>query len=278
MSTQLVLLGTAGGPTPRGIRHAPSQVILVDGEAYVVDCGNGVARQLFQAGVPFSALRAVFITHHHSDHNADLGNLFLLGWPGLRQRTTIVGPPPLQSIMRCFFEMNQYDIGVRTADEGRPSLEEFVHLQETTEGGVVYTDDRVQVTAALVNHPPIDHAFAYRIDTADRSIVISGDTTPCDNLVALADHADVLVHEAMFEPAIGNLVLGNNGRSLRDHLMASHTSVTDVGAIAERAGVPKLVLSHLTPSSDVVSHETWESNARHGYHGSVVVGEDLMII
>lgn len=278
MSTQLVLLGTAGGPTPRGKRHAPSQVILVDGEAYVIDCGNGVAGQLFQAGVPFSALRAVFITHHHSDHNADLGNLFLLGWSGLSQRTTIIGPPPLMSIMRCFFEMNQYDISIRTSDEGRPSLEEFIHLEETTREGVVYRDERVQVTAALVDHPPLAHAFAYRIDTADRSIVISGDTKPCENLIALANHADILVHEAMFEPAIGNLVLGNNGLSIRDHLMKSHTSVTDVGAIAERAGVPRLVLSHLTPSSDVVSHDIWESNARHGYHGDVIVGEDLLVI
>src|SRR5213593_110569 len=78
--TRLILLGTGGGPSPKRLRSAPAQLILVGDDAYVVDCGDGVARQMALAGVPLSRLRAVFITHHHSDHNADYGNLLLLGW------------------------------------------------------------------------------------------------------------------------------------------------------------------------------------------------------
>src|SRR5678816_1084986 len=78
--TRLILLGTGGGPRPRKANSAPAQVIIVNGSAYVVDCGDGVARQLVMANVPLASLKSIFITHHHSDHNADYGNLMLLAW------------------------------------------------------------------------------------------------------------------------------------------------------------------------------------------------------
>src|SRR5690349_10742960 len=93
--TRLILLGTAGGPRPRKSRSAPAQVIIANGTAYVVDCGDGVARQLVLADVPLATVRHVLLTHHHSDHNADYGNLLLLGWTaGLRTRVDAWGPPP----------------------------------------------------------------------------------------------------------------------------------------------------------------------------------------
>lgn len=78
--TRLILLGTGGGPRPKKRGSAPAQVIVFNGAAYVVDCGNGVARQLTLAGVPPETVKHVFLTHHHSDHNADYGNLLLLAW------------------------------------------------------------------------------------------------------------------------------------------------------------------------------------------------------
>ncbi len=93
--TRLILLGTGGGPRPKKVNSASAQVILVNDVPYVVDCGNGVARQLVFAGVPLPSLRHVFITHHHSDHNADYGNLLLLAWAsGLRTRVDTWGRPP----------------------------------------------------------------------------------------------------------------------------------------------------------------------------------------
>jgi len=78
--TKLILLGTGGGPRPRKASSASAQVIVANDTLYVVDCGNGVARQLVFAGLPLPKLRNVFITHHHSDHNADYGNLIWLAW------------------------------------------------------------------------------------------------------------------------------------------------------------------------------------------------------
>src|SRR5436853_1932754 len=108
--TKLILLGTGGGPRPRKASSASAQVIVSNDVAYVIDCGNGVARQLVFAGVPLTRLRHVFITHHHSDHNADYGNLILLAWTsGLRTRVDTLVPPPLEKMTRLFFVMKRYD-------------------------------------------------------------------------------------------------------------------------------------------------------------------------
>jgi ribonuclease BN (tRNA processing enzyme) len=140
-------------------------------------------------------LRHIFVTHQHLDHNADYGNLVWLAWAaGLRTRVDTWGPPPLEQMTRLFFEMNADDINTRIADEGRVPLVPLVNVHELTQAGVVMEDENLTVTATLVVHPPVTPAFAFRFDAPDRSIVISGDTARSDNLVRLAQGADVLVH------------------------------------------------------------------------------------
>ena len=278
---RLILLGTGGGPRPRKARSAPAQVILVNDRAYVVDCGNGVARQLVFADVPLPTLRHIFITHHHSDHNADYGNLILLAWTaGLRTRVDAWGPPPLEKMTKLFFEMNAYDIATRIADEGRVPLVPLIHVHELSHGGPVMQDENVKVTAALVHHPPVVTAFGYRFDAHDRSIVISGDTTPCDSLIHLAEGADVLVHEALCAPAIDRLVAGvPNASRLKQSILSHHTTAEDAGRVAQAAGVKTLVLSHLVPAEDpAVTDQTWIDAARVHFGGRIIVGKDLLEI
>lgn len=277
--TRLILLGTGGGPRPKTTVSAPAQVVLVDDRAYVVDCGNGVARQLVLAGVPLPRLRHVFLTHQHSDHNADYGNLLWLAWAsGLKTQVDTWGPPPLEKMTRLFFEMNAYDIDTRIADEGRVPLVPLVKVHELTADGVVLQDDRVKVTAALVAHPPVTPALAFRFDSADRSMVISGDTARSENLRQLAEGADVLVHEAMYIPAIDRVVANVlNASTLKQHLISSHTSVEDCGRIAQAAGVKTLVLSHLIPADDpLVTEQMWLDAARAHFRGTVIVAKDLL--
>lgn len=279
MTTELILLGTAGGPAPKPTRCAPAQVVVVDGAAYVIDCGNGVARQLVHAGVPLDTVRTVQLTHHHSDHNADYGNLFQLAWAAnLQHRVAAYGPPPLQEITRHFLAMNRFDIDTRVADEGLRPLDELIAPVEVTDDGLLHEDENVRISATLVEHPPIATALAYRIDTADRSIVISGDTAPCNNLVQLARRADVLVHEAMYLPAVDEMVTRYHATTLRKHLLASHTDVGTVGQLAQAAGVTTLVLSHLVPTDADITDETWRKHAAQGFDGQVVVGADLMVL
>ncbi len=280
-ATRLILLGTGGGPRPRKARSAPAQVIVVNERAYVVDCGDGVARQLVSAGLALPTLRHIFLTHHHSDHNADYGNLILLAWAaGLRTPIDAWGPPPLEKMTRQFFEMNAYDIDTRIADEGRVPLVPLVHAHEFTEGGVVLQNEDVRVTAALVDHRPVVPAFAYRFDTRDRSIVISGDTARSDNLVKLAQGADILVHEALYVPAVDRLVAGvANARTLKESILAHHTSAEDVGRVAQAAGVKTLVLSHLVPAEDPpVTDQMWIDAVGAHFRGPIVVGTDLLEI
>jgi ribonuclease BN (tRNA processing enzyme) len=279
--TRLILLGTGGGPRPRVGSLSSAQVIIATGALYVVDCGDGVARQLVAAGVSLDALRHVFITHHHSDHNADYGNLLLLAWAsGLRSRVDAWGPPPLEDITRLFFEMSAPDIDVRIADEGRVPLVPLVHPHDVTATGPVLRNDDLTVSCVLVDHPMVKTALAYRFDAADRSIVISGDTRPCDSLVALARGADVLVHEAFWPEAVDRLAARvGNASTLRRHLLASHTSAEDCGRIASSAGVKTLVLSHFVPPDDpTITEEMWREAAARHFGGRIVVGRDLMEI
>ena len=277
--TRLILLGTGGGPRPRKVSSGSAQVIISNDAAYVVDCGDGVARQLVTAGVPLTQVRSIFITHHHSDHNADYGNLILLAWAaGLRTRVDTWGPPPLQPMTKLFFEMNSYDIETRIADEGRPPLTPFVHVHELTKGGTVMQDENLKVTAALVHHPPVSPAFAYRFDAPDRSIVISGDTAPIDSLIKLAQGADVLVHEAMFVPGVDRMVARvANAPALRRSILSHHTRAEDAGRVARDAGVKVLVLSHLVPPDDPeITEQMWIDAARQHFRGEIVVGRDLL--
>ncbi|OOG66170.1 MBL fold metallo-hydrolase [Rhodanobacter sp. B04] len=279
--SRLILLGTAGGPTPKADRSAPANAIVVDGVIYVIDCGNGVARQMVKAGLDLGAIRNVFITHQHSDHNADYGNLLLLAWAGpLHSRVDTWGPPPLKEMTRLFLQMNHYDIRIRMADEGRPSLARLIVPHELTTPGMVMQDARVKVTAVLVQHPPVRPAFAYRFDCPDRSIVFSGDTRPSENLVALARGADVLVHEVMYLPALDKLIATEpNASRLREHLLASHTTTEQVGRIAADAGVKTLVLSHFVPGGyPPIPDEVWRDAVTPHFKGRLIVGHDLLEI
>ncbi len=276
--TRVILLGTGGGPRPNKMRNQTSQVLIVNGAPYIIDCGGGVSRQLVFADIPLTRLRHIFITHNHSDHNLEYGGLIYNAWvSGFKGTIDVYGPPPLAKITRSFFETNQYDIDIRIADEKRPPLTPMVADHEISKPGLVMQDDNVKVTAALVNHPPVVPSFAYRFDTKDRSVVFSGDTTPCESLIELAKDADVLIHEVINKPALSKLMARvPNAERLIGHIVDSHTTTEDVGKIAKRAGVKKLILTHLVPADDPsITDEMWAGSARSQFEGEVIVGRDM---
>ncbi|GAA1033515.1 MULTISPECIES: MBL fold metallo-hydrolase [Amycolatopsis] len=277
MRTEVVTLGTGGGPTPKPGRSAPCHAVRAGQATYLVDCGNGVARQLVAAGIPLGSLAAVFVTHLHSDHTADLGFLFQAAWSRLRAPVDVLGPPPLADMVGHFFGFQAYDIATRIRDEGRPPLRPFLREREISGPGVVHEDARVRVTAALVDHPPVVPAFGYRFDTEDRSVVFSGDTAYCANLAKLAEGADVLVHEAVYPPALEDGAGGFGGPAFRERMLRAHSTVGDAARTAEEAGVATLVLTSLFPP-DGVPDEVWKSAARREFGGEVVVATDLMVL
>lgn len=271
---RVVLLGTKGGPTPSAIRAPACTAIVIGSMLYLIDCPNGVAGQLAKAGISLHQLSQVFVTHNHSDHVLDAASLLILAWgSGLTSPVTLHGPPPLRKIIEQGVSASSYDIAARMREEGRPPLKRLIHVEERTLGGAVYRDARVRVTSATVDHYTVKPAFAYRFDTPTRSIVISGDTTYSDNLVHLAKGADLLIHEAMYLHGVDQLAAGN--ASLKDHLLRSHSTTEQVGLVAARAGVKKLVLSHLVPVFPSITDEMWLAGVRKNFKGEAIVGRDL---
>lgn len=280
-STRLILLGTAGGPAVKKERAQPANAVVVAGGVYIVDAGDGVSRQMALAGLSLKDLRAIFITHHHSDHMADYGTLLLRAMAtGLKEPVASFGPPPLGRITASYLDYMRWDIELRVKDEGRPALAALVQVREIAGPGVVYEDENIRVTAAEVPHGAAKPSYAYRFDTPDLSIVFSGDTSRSETLIELAKGADILVHEILNMDAIDATVNRTDpgNEALKRHIIEAHTPMREVGEVATEAGVRKLVLSHFVPS-DIPAFdrpEIWLEGVRETFDGEIVVGEDLL--
>ena len=285
MGITLTLLGTKGGPAIRTGGPSPTAHLLdVDGHLYVIDCGLGVTRSFVEAGHALKHLSTILITHHHSDHNLEFGNLIHTAWTsGLSTPVKAYGPKGLAAMWPAFCHLNAFDIATRIEDEGRPPLEPLVSVHEF-DGGLVFDDGVVCVTAMRNLHPPIVDSFALRFTIkqagGDKVLVFSGDTAFMPEMIAFAKDADILIHEAMYLPGVDRLVAKTgNGQRLKQHLLASHTTAEDVGRIATAASVKHLVLNHLVPADDPeVKAEHWEQAVRTSYSGKLTVGFDGLTI
>jgi ribonuclease BN (tRNA processing enzyme) len=283
--TKLVLLGTAAGPVPGRSREMTSHVLLSKGSAYVLDCGMGVTNQFARTGIPFNALKSIFITHHHADHNIEYGPLLIVGWiQGLPLDVRAFGPPPLKQMTDDLMRAYKQTVDFWAEDFHMKPLTS-VNVQEISAAGPVMQDDNVKVSSIIVEHPPVKPALAYRFDFKDRSIAFSGDTAPLDAVAKMAKGADVLVYETMYVPAVEKYIQGQiaRGRPVKfdafmEHMKADHTPSEDVGRIAQEAGVKTLVLSHLTPAIDSISDDTWREPVAKYFKGEIIVGKDLMVV
>jgi ribonuclease BN (tRNA processing enzyme) len=204
--------------------------------------------------------------------------------------------PGLVELTRAQFEANAYDINVRMREAGRADLTTLVVPHEIAlppdvgtappdvvappmEPFVVFEDDVVRVTTVLVQHAPVFPAFAFRFDTADGSVVLSGDTAPCANLTTLARAADILVHE-VFDDETDREHEDERGsweaERRQHHLVTSHTGLSRVGAVAAEAGAGRLVLTHFVPGDDTLPDEHWLEGVGPAFGGEVIVGRDML--
>jgi len=277
---RLVLLGTKGGPRVGGKRSNPANALIVDGSTYVIDTGMGVTAQIVKAGIDLASIRSIFISHMHSDHQLEFGNLVYNIWAAgaLRQPITAYGPAGLEQMAADFWRLNRLDVATRMADEGRADPATLLQAHDfTARSGAVMQDDKVKVSAFTTPHPPLQN-LAFRFETPYGSVVYSGDTAYNPALADFARGADVLVHEVLYVPGVDALVKRANGTSaFRNHLIESHTTAEQVGMIAARAGVKKLVLSHFVPGDmDWITDAMWRDEVARHYKGEIIVGSDLM--
>lgn len=278
-NNQLVLLGTRGGPFISGYSPSPSANLLVyNGMPYIVDTGYGVTFKLIEAGVPLAKLRYVFITHHHSDHNLELGPLLYNSWvAGLRIPVDVYAPVGLKTLLTKYWQSNAYDLETRVADEGRPDPRGLVIAHEYSEGSVLANPD-VKVSALRNIHPPVTESYALKFVFGAKTVVFSGDTAYFPPLAGFAKGADYLVHEVLYGPALDAMVSRRpNAERLKASILSHHTLAEDVGRIAAQAQVKTLVLNHFVPGDDPsLTPDKWIDAVRRTFSGKIVVGRDLL--
>ena len=266
-----------------GLTPTPSSNLIVyKGVPYVVDAGYGATFKLIQAGVPLHSLRYIFITHHHSDHNLDLGPMLYNAWAsGLARPIAVFGPRGLNALIDGYWQSNRFDIDTRIVDEGRPDLRRLVHTHEFREG-LVFAQDGVKVTSLRVLHPPVTETYALRFELGERVVVFSGDTAYFPPLAEFARNADYLVHEIVYPAALDELLSNRpnvDRAKLKASILSHHTRPEDVGRIATNARAKAVVLSHFVPADDErLTPAMWARGVRSTYDGKVIVGRDLLAL
>lgn len=298
--TQLVLLGTQGGPNFNLVRGESASVIVVDGRLYLIDCGYGTLGALVRAGLHYRFVDQVFLTHLHDDHAADLPSLIGHQWTdGRIAPVGIHGPPGTERLVAAALDFNAINEEIRLVDETRSVriVELFTakDVSAGTEPVPVFADERLEVTAVENTHYPDEsmarmphRSIAYRCTSRDRSVVFSGDTAVSPALVRLARGADVLVCEAMevdlmrisFEARVAAGAYADNPEGIWHHIVTTHTTTQQAGEMAAAAGVKTLVLNHLVPGALApdVADDVYAAGARRHFDGEIIVGRDQLVL
>jgi ribonuclease BN (tRNA processing enzyme) len=254
-----------------------SNLVVMNGQYIVVDCGLGVTKGLVDQGMALKDLSLILISHLHSDHYLELGPLLHTAWTsGLKTKVTIYGPKGLDAYWDGFIASMKADIDLRIEDEGRPDLRGLLDIQ-VIDAGEVYAQDGMTVSALRTEHPPLIDCFAFSFKTATKHVVFSSDTAPIKALEDFARGADLLIHEAMLESALPSLMerIGNGSDKLMAHWLRSHTFAHDAAKTATNAGVKRLALSHLIPSDDpTYGPEDWQDACAEHWSGDLILGHD----
>lgn len=259
----------SAGPFPHASRERPCVAVFAAGRFWVVDAGPGSWNTLALARVPGELVGGVLLTHFHSDHIGELGEINLQTWvAGRPGPLPVYGPPGVRSVVAGFQQAYALDTGYRIAHHGAdllpPENAQMEAREVRAEEGAPATfleEGDLRITAVRVNHAPVDPAYAYRFDWRGRSVVVSGDTAKHPGLVAAARDADVLVHEAQANhivAAIGKAAQAE-GLGRIAHIMADipdyHTTPVQAAEVANEAGARLLALYHLTPPPPMAAVE-----------------------
>jgi ribonuclease BN (tRNA processing enzyme) len=296
-AVRLTLLGTGGGPIARVTRSQPAALIDVGAAQYLIDVGAGTERQIVKAGLRLNAIDAVFITHLHFDHTAGLPAFIALDWQDRRREPVpIIGPPGTRALVEdslrflangeAIFSMQLPDLPpIKSIFSGR----DF----DTVKPAVIYKDAHVTVRAVENTHYATmqmperpygrDRSYAYRFETGDKVIVLTGDTGPSEAVQELAKGADILLSEIIDLPALldslrrRSAATGIDQQTLIDHMAKEHLTPEEVGKLAAAAGVGQVVLTHFAtpPGNETINRDRMLAEIRKHYAGPVSFGEDL---
>ena len=288
------LAGTAG-PFPDIKRAGPCIVVLAGDHVYIVDAGQGAARNIALMGFLMGKVDAVLLTHFHSDHIADLGEIMMQRWVGGSNAKPIdvIGPTGVETVVEGFNRAYSLDDGYRVAHHGAATVppsgaggtaRPFSLSAEDDASVIVVDDGGLKVTAFKVNHAPVSPAVGYRFDYKGRSLVISGDTIPCESLTKQSQGADILFQAAL-QPSMVKLIHDQAGLSsipslakITADIPSYHSSPEGAAKTASDAGVKQLVLYHITPPiPNPLLNNMYLGDAGKYYKGPITIGEDGML-
>ncbi|MCD7750280.1 MAG: MBL fold metallo-hydrolase [Lachnospiraceae bacterium] len=290
MATKLVLLGT-GTPNACPNASGPASAVVVDDQAYLVDFGPGVVRQAAKAyrkGIDAlrpDRLTVAFCTHLHTDHTAGYPDLIFTPWVLERRKPLqVYGPKGIRHMTDHILAAYEVDIDFRLHGFERANEVGYQVQVTEIEPGVVYRDDKVTVEAFLVSHGTL-LSYGYKFTTADKVIVISGDTAPLKIVAEKAKNCDILLHEVEYTAGIA----AREPKWQKYHREV-HTLSVDLAKVAEKAR-PKLLVTYHRIYHMEIQDNTKDLDAEMafrceailqeirdaGYDGRVVNGQDLDI-
>jgi len=294
--TRLITLGTRAGPNPTVWRAQTSNVLIVNGIPYIIDAGDGVSRRLIRAKIEFRDIEAIFITHPHSDHTSGLPALLSAQYDSPRTKPLrVYGPPGTEEIVKGILPFLDVNAEIRMSGGARTVMASQVFSGHNKEPGVIFEDANIKVTAIENTHFNFEpgtpaygkyKSYALRFDTANRSIVFTGDTGPSAAILGLAKGADLLVSEVMSveefrerQIQIGRwqLMTPQQQEGIIRHMRQEHLTPEQVGDIAARAGVKTVVLSHLPTTTDPRDeYARFGALVKKNFTGQVLIANDLM--
>lgn len=281
----VVILGS-GCPVAVMGRSHPSALVQYKGNYFLVDVGEGTTMRLAEGGIPVGAMKNIFFTHHHADHDAGYNYLMISSWMNGRTDLELVGPPKTRALHEMYVNYYAEDLKYRSALEGSPLAAMYEgNIREFEDKGE-FDLDGVHITTAKLTHT--EHNIGYRFEVDGKVIVISGDTSYDPALVELAKGADLLVMDSGPMPTsdfLGAKPAGGGGKKphvanqVDDGLFAvpPHPLKGEVARIATEAGVKTLILTHYSPVQ-VDEEKAKEQFVAEGFHGNVVFSRDLMEI
>ena len=266
----ITLLGT-GSPLPDPKRAGPATLVTGGTEQFLVDAGRAVLMRLGGAGSSAGQLSAVLLTHLHSDHITDLNDVITTRWVMTFEPSPliIVGPVGTRSVIDHILASLEPDIGYRISHHGDLDYPPQVEVIEVTEGEIDL-GGQVRVSSAPTDHKPVEPSIGFRFDYEGASLVVAGDTVPCEGLDRLCTGAQALVHTVIRKDIIENVPV----QRMRDTL-DYHSSPEEAAKTAARASMETLVLTHYVPAFPSGGGEDWRELAASHFAGTIELGDDL---
>ncbi|MEM7327469.1 MAG: MBL fold metallo-hydrolase [Pseudomonadota bacterium] len=273
----VTVLGS-GTPAPSATQFGPSILVQAANQNLIFDCGRGCTARLAQVDPKLiGKVDRLFISHLHSDHIVGIPDLWLNGWTqGRLQPLKVFGPTGSRDMMQHFRRAFEFDIDIRFSHNAPGSLEGLVDdILELSETGVIYEQDGLEVTAFLVDHSVIKPAWGFRVDYNGRSVMISGDTRPTENLYRYGKNADLILQEVM-SPALIEYLNTLFSEKQAAWIVATHTTAEQAADIFAQSE-PGLAVYYHTRNDGQFAQSLIEKT-REGYSGPLAISHDLFQI